>query len=295
MGEILFSVIVPTFNREKYIIGTLISVIGQTYKNFEIIVVDDGSTDGTASVVQGISDPRIRYYSKPNQERGAARNFGVSKASGDYVTFLDSDDLLKPNHLAEAYRFIVNQPEAVVFHLGYDVVNIDGKLKTPWKPLPDPVNHKLVEGNFLSCLGVFIHKAVFNSYGFNTDRRLAGSEDYELWLRLAAIYPIRTVPVSTALLVDHNDRSVLRIEIRNFRNRMEVFGHSVKNDERVREFYGARLAVLWAFMSVYAALHLAMSGHKSESLSSLLSAVKYRPQVILSYRFWVATSKLLLN
>src|SRR5690554_3150909 len=92
-NNILFSVIIPTYNRASLITKTIESVIDQSYQNFEIIVVDDGSTDNTKEVVKLIMDPRLKYFYVENGERGRARNIGTFHAEGKYVTFLDSDDL----------------------------------------------------------------------------------------------------------------------------------------------------------------------------------------------------------
>jgi glycosyltransferase involved in cell wall biosynthesis len=97
-----FSIIIPTYNRTDRISGTIQSVINQHYTNFDIVLVDDGSTDNTEEIISSIQDPRIRYFKKENEERAIARNFGIQQAAGDYITFLDSDDALYPHYLDEA-------------------------------------------------------------------------------------------------------------------------------------------------------------------------------------------------
>ena len=127
MSDILFSVIIPTYNRESFIVKTIQSVLSQTYTNFELIIIDDGSTDNTEKVVREIEDQRIQYHKKDNAERGAARNYGARLAKGKYVNFFDSDDLAYMNHLSEAMEMLhkFNTPE--VFHLGYDIKNSEGR------------------------------------------------------------------------------------------------------------------------------------------------------------------------
>jgi glycosyltransferase involved in cell wall biosynthesis len=93
------SVIIPTHNRAELLSEAIESVLGQTYRDFELIVVDDGSTDRTSEVVSGIRDPRIIYQSQEKQERGAARNNGVAMSRGEYLTFLDDDDWYLPTKL----------------------------------------------------------------------------------------------------------------------------------------------------------------------------------------------------
>ena len=118
VSNILFSVIVPTYNRESFIVKTIQSVLSQTYLNFELIIVDDGSTDNTEQVVKKIQDKRIKYYKKKNAERGAARNHGTNKEKGGYITFLDSDDLLYSKYLEEANSFI-KKIDLKIFFINY--------------------------------------------------------------------------------------------------------------------------------------------------------------------------------
>lgn len=92
----LISIIIPLYNKEKNIESTIVSVLSQSYKKFEIIIVDDGSTDGSATIVKSINDSRIKYYYKNNGGVSSARNYGVKKATGQWILFLDADDILLP-------------------------------------------------------------------------------------------------------------------------------------------------------------------------------------------------------
>ena len=103
-----FSIIVPTYNREKYIIKCIDSVLDQTYDNFEVIIIDDGSTDNTENLVKKYQDKRIKYFKNENHGIGYSRNFGINKAKGDYIFFLDSDDYLEENMLEEVLNNIKN-------------------------------------------------------------------------------------------------------------------------------------------------------------------------------------------
>ena len=101
--ETLFSIVIPLYNKGKYIADTLASVLSQTYTDFEVIVVDDGSTDDGASTVKAVADSRVRYYYKDNGGVSSARNYGVAKANGEWIYILDADDIMMPNAL-EAFR-----------------------------------------------------------------------------------------------------------------------------------------------------------------------------------------------
>ena len=119
MSNILFSLIVPTYNRESFIVKTIQSVLSQTYLNFELIIVDDGSTDNTEQVIGKIRDKRIKYYKKKNDERVAARNYyATNKAKDGFVKFFDSDDLLYSKYLEEANLFI-KKIDLKIFFINY--------------------------------------------------------------------------------------------------------------------------------------------------------------------------------
>jgi len=110
----IVSVIVPAYNAEKYIPETIQSVLGQTYEAWELIIVDDGSTDKTAETVAAFDDRRIRLVEQENRGVGAARNAGIALAQGDYITFLDADDVLPPESLAARVRYLEEHPEVDV-------------------------------------------------------------------------------------------------------------------------------------------------------------------------------------
>ncbi|MFN3986899.1 MAG: glycosyltransferase family 2 protein [Rhodocyclaceae bacterium] len=125
MKPILFSVVIPAFNREREIGAAIESVLKQTEQDFEIIVVDDGSSDGTREAVARISDPRVRYVHQPNGGGSKARNTGIDHARGRFIAFLDSDDVFLPHHLAQA-RPILQQGDRICTYTQVIVDRGDG-------------------------------------------------------------------------------------------------------------------------------------------------------------------------
>lgn len=115
MPNPFFSVIIPAYNLEQYIAVTIQSVLDQTFKDFEIIIVDDGSTDKTVSVIQSFHDPRIRLISQPNGGVSKARNTGIQIANGKYIAFLDGDDFWYPEHLMLAFEFFKRHSNILVY------------------------------------------------------------------------------------------------------------------------------------------------------------------------------------
>ncbi|MBB6460747.1 glycosyltransferase family 2 protein [Flammeovirga kamogawensis] len=284
MNNILFSIIIPTYNRANFIKKTIQSVTNQTYTNFEIVVVDDGSTDNTEEIIHTIQDHRLQYYKKRNAERGAARNYGAKIAKGEYIYFLDSDDLLYTNHLEVAYHFIIkNNPN--IFFQQYEFTKEDGS-KIPNLRVNESINKLLLtKGNFMSCHGVFLSSDIFSDNQFVEDRKLAGSEDYELWLRIAARQEILYSNTVTSTLVFHDDRSVLNFSKEKLIERKLLFLKYIKSDKKFRSVYGQYIKAIEAGAYSYIALHIALTKKdKFTSLKYLWKSIKVRPYQVLEKR-----------
>ena len=206
-----FSIIVPTYNRADLIGPTLQSVLSQEFIDFELLVVDDGSTDDTAAVVARYADPRLRYLPKQNAERGAARNYGLARAQGEYVLFLDSDDRLHPHHLATLYAAIAAQaPRPNFIATKYDF-DRDGQ-RRPSDLAPRPAGplglEAFIGGNALAC-NVCVRRANPALRPFEEDRRYAAVED---WLFLLENTQhgdaVQLVNAVTLTMNDHDQRSM---------------------------------------------------------------------------------------
>lgn len=284
--NVRFSIIIPTYNRAFFIPRAIESVLSQSYSNFELIIVDDGSTDNTDDVVKQFKDPRITYHKKENEERGAARNTGTSIASGQYVNFFDSDDLLYPNHLEEALKTIeaYNNPE--IFHLGYDIKTPEGLFLIKKNNFRGEIGPKLIGGNFLSCNGVFIRKDIAIELPFNEDRKLSAFEDWQLWLRISSRYPIHYSNTVTSTVINHSQRSVLLTKKDALLNREKLLISSLKEDAVFMSTFGDQLRILQANLSTYVSLHLALTReHKKEAVRYLIKGVKLNPMEVFKRRF----------
>lgn len=260
---VFFSIVIPTYNRADFLPKTIASLDEQAFRGFEVIVVDDGSTDNTPAVLEQLQEtyPWLRALRKPNAERGAARNYGTQHARGTYVTFLDSDDLLYPNHLQVAYEYLSQHDQPAWYTQNYEFVNGEGRQVRANYQYEGDLNRRLVKGNVLSCMGVFLRKDIAEQHPFEEDRRMAASEDYELWLRLAPRHRLHYQNVVTAAMVEHEDRSVLTMDSQKLITRKEVMLEKVMRNEQIRLFYTrSQLNRLLASNWSYIALHIAMSG-----------------------------------
>ncbi len=294
MPDPFFSLIVPTYNRAGLIGKTIGSVLSQQFTDFELIIVDDGSTDHTEEIVKGIKDPRIFYYKKENAERGAARNFGVKHAKGKYISFLDSDDLLYANHFSVAFDFISNHsPE--IFHLAYQIVSPAGKVLQRMDSIKN-INSEIISGNPLSCLGVFVKRGIIIENLFVEDRQLAGLEDWELWLRISRHYKFQNSNQITSAIVQHSQRSVIVDSKERLKAKTKAFLFYATENAANQKFYGKQLAKTKASIYTYTALHLAMvKANRKETLQYLIIGLKENLREIFRKRFFVILKLLLLR
>jgi glycosyltransferase involved in cell wall biosynthesis len=282
--EIFFSIIIPTYNRGNIISKAIMSALNQSYTNFEVIIVDDGSMDKTDQVVNNIVHPALHYYRKNNAERGAARNYGISKAKGNYITFLDSDDLLYPQFLKNAYELIRSHAHPPFFHLAYEIKNEKDKVLHKMNYIKSDKIDFIKRGNYLSCIGVFIRKDIAQNFKFNEDIRLSGSEDWELWIRLIAHFGIKTDKRISACLIQHEKRSVNEGNEGKLLDRKNLSLKYAFHDPVVRERFGDSLHKIESHFLTYISLHLAMAKNKKRALVYFGKAFLKNPFIIAERR-----------
>ncbi|WP_448528220.1 glycosyltransferase family 2 protein [Raineya sp.] len=287
----LFSIIIPTYNRASLITQTLQSVLEQQFSDFEVLVIDDGSTDNTEEVVFPFLSEKVRYFKIPNGERAKARNFGITQAKGKYITFVDSDDLLYPNYFQTAYEFLQKNPDGVFWALSYEMKDESGKVL--FKQVHQAnVAQTLQYGNDLSCIGVFVKKEILLQHPFNEVRELSGTEDYELWLRLASRYPLQGISTICASMINHDSRSVLNVNIEKLVKRLNFLLLTIYQDEQIQNFYGKKgVANIEVHSYLYISLHLAMAKKRREAVQYLMKALRCKFSVISTYKFWVIIKK----
>lgn len=190
-----FSVIIPLYNKEDFIENTLQSVISQTFIDFEIIVVNDGSIDGGETKVLSFKDSRIKYFHKTNGGVSSARNFGIERSSSNYICFLDADDYWYPDFLEQFYKTISKYPEQKVFSCS---IEIEAKKRT------FPAQYSIKKTSSVQIINYFqgslkqsiiwtscviIHKNVFKNIGV-FDTNIKYGEDTDLWIRIGLKYDI---------------------------------------------------------------------------------------------------------
>jgi glycosyltransferase involved in cell wall biosynthesis len=296
MSQPLLSIVVPTYNRAHLLPATLKSLQVQQYRDFEIIIVDDGSSDNTEKVVEKFLNNYTRYVKKDNAERAAARNYGAKVANGKYINFFDSDDLALSNHTAEAAKLIESYVNPEWFHLAFEWSTASGQiLKRVNKFQGHELNHQMAFGNMLSCNGVFVRRDILLTNSFNEDRILSASEDYELWMRLSARFPLFYSNVITSQLVDHDQRSVRTINGQRLIDRLERLIHYLEQDVEVLTYFHSSFRYTRMDSWSYVALHLA--NHKStkiKSLQYLFRASGESSKLFMTKRFYATIKNILL-
>lgn len=200
-----FSVVIPLYNKENQVKRTLESVLRQNFKDFEVIIVDDGSTDASFSVVKNFSDQRIKVYQQKNSGASSARNLGIEKASSKYIALIDADDIWYSNHLKEFHKSIKSFPQASFFCNAYQLKLRDNYTHSASYNLEDLNSIQVVKDYFKASIihplamtsGIAFTKSSFLEVGgFNT--HISSGQDIDLWIRFALQKTIVFNPAVTA-------------------------------------------------------------------------------------------------
>lgn len=208
----MFSVIIPLYNKESSIKNTILSVLNQRIKDFEIIIVNDGSTDKSIDVVNKLNDHRIRIINQKNQGVSSARNRGIREAKFQWIAFLDADDLWHDNHLEEVTNMIKLHPSEVFFSTSFKYSDNRHIFKHKRKSNIFKVHNYFKEAKkeTLVCTGTaVVNKECFNAIGFY-DTKLKIGEDTDLWIRLARKYNlIKSSKVTAIYRIEAENRTTL--------------------------------------------------------------------------------------
>lgn len=287
MNSPFFSIILPTYNREKHLPKAIESVLSQEEESWELLVIDDGSTDNTRALVSAYPDLRICYHYQSNAERSAARNNGITKAKGEYICFLDSDDYYLPNHLRTFKEAILSSesPQATLFFIDiffenrskrtyFENPTISYRNNTEWM-VQMPI------GPFRTCLPA----KVLKKYRFNPAFRV--SEDTDLWTKIVRKCQVVHIPKATCVAVNHGSRTVSRRNTAAFRENLRVKKHILNREARYICPKIRRRVLHQAF------LNLAMSHQTNRQwramLAALLRAFLYRPRYRWKEKIYMCT------
>lgn len=293
------SVVVPTYNRAYLIENTLTHILSQECDDFEVIIIDDGSTDNTAEVVKPFLSEKVHYHKILNSERGAARNRGTELAKGKYVNWFDSDDEMLPNHVDTLKKLVEQNDESEVFATSF-MLKLENNSLRPIKKDYSWFHKKrknfLIEGNFYACNSVIVRKDIALLNPFIEDRKLCISEDYELWLRLSAQFPIISSQKITSYLIQHDQRSVnTLVDEAKLETGFTTFIHIIESNMQLREYLGKDFNYLIMKNYLLLALELANCGHKKKSVKYLKQAWKYSKSLVVKKWFYATFKHLMIK
>ena len=244
----MFSVIIPLYNKAPYIAKAIESVLGQTFRDFEVIVIDDGSTDQSLEVAKTFENKSITIISQPNSGVSTARNNGVKLAKHPYICFLDADDWWHPTFLEEMKRLITDFPDAGIYGSGYYIVK-NGQERIAPIGVPQGFERGIIDYCEvyaktlcmpLTSISVVIPKHIFDEEkGFKSQLKLG--EDFDLWIRIALKHQVILVNKPLAYYnqdVDVNNRGVavhkIYSPVNHFIFNLDYLYDSEKNNHRLK-------------------------------------------------------------
>lgn len=201
MNNSLVSVVIPTYNRANLLPNAINSVINQTFKNWELIIVDDGSIDNTKDVISEFikKDSRVKYFYQKNSGQPSAMNLGIKNSKGNYIAFLDDDDEWLPEKLEKQINKI--KSDKLIGLVFTDAIILDGKTNVNKrsdiiKPSSGFVYKELLKTNFITATSVIIAKEIFEKIGLFDESfiiKITQIQDYDMWLRIAKYYKIEYI------------------------------------------------------------------------------------------------------
>jgi glycosyltransferase involved in cell wall biosynthesis len=190
------SVVIPAYNAMAYLPETMESVLNQNFNDFEVIVVNDGSSDETEEWVSQIIDPRVKLISQENKGLAGARNTGIHHAQGEYITFLDADDLWEPSKIEKQVRILEENPEVALVYTWVSYIDEKGEStgRVFKNQAEGDVWKKLIEHNIVECGSVaMVRRSCLETVGLFDQNLGSYVEDWDMWLRMASRYPFKVV------------------------------------------------------------------------------------------------------
>lgn len=281
----LVSVILPTHNRLAYLREAIATVLQQDYAHLELIVIDDGSTDGTQTAMHGFRHPIVHYHARPNRGAAAARNAGLKLAHGSLITFLDSDDLWEPRKIGLQVQQFRQQPQLGMLATNFKYIDSARRpVSDPAKPYGYQIKDfigDIADIEFpMATSAMMVRREVFDRVGL-FDETLRISEDLDLWIRIGLAFPVAyldQVLVSIRLHDDHLMRSTPRYQV--WLNSARVLeAHQRAIGARVPRFE-AKLARFYA----HAANLALLAGHRPAAIGACVEALRHQPLAARAYK-----------
>jgi glycosyltransferase involved in cell wall biosynthesis len=293
------SVIVLTYNRAHMVTETIDSVLNQTFKDFELIVVDNESTDNTEEVIKSFTDERIRYFKHQNNGLiGVNRNYGVNKARGEYITFCDDDDLWMPEKLERQVKLLdLNKELGLVYSDSY-IMDENGNLGrdtllSSLRPLRGNVFDKLFQSNFIPMPTVMIRREVLSKVG-GFDPKYIIALDYDLWLRIAEHYPIDFTEEPLAKYRIHGG-SVSRNQELAINEDFQLIEYWLEKKANLERGFRRKAKQKQAILNISLMLYYFRNGEKRKAISKSMNLIRLFPYSLAPVPMVIAKLGRVLN
>jgi len=279
--------VIPVYNGEKTIQETIASVFDQTFSDFELLVIDDGSLDSTIDILASNKDPRLKVFTQPHNGVAASRNYGISQAQGDFIAFLDADDLWTPDKLDAQMKALEENPQAAVAHSWTDFIDKSGQFLHPGLHIKadGDVYARLLAINFLESGSnpLIRREALIEVGGF--EGSIEGFEDWDMWLRLAKNHHFVTVPIPQILYrrtASSLSSNVLKQEVVALKAIKLAFSRAPKSLQHLKTHSYA-----WAYKYLAFRALDGPSGRREGfiAMKFLLKAIRNYPALLTQARF----------
>jgi glycosyltransferase involved in cell wall biosynthesis len=248
------TIIIPCYNQAEYLEATVNSIFEQTHTNWECILINDGSTDNTAQITEKLCaiDSRIKYFYKPNGGLSSARNEGLKRATGDFIQFLDSDDLLEKDKLQVSLNAITKNPLSSIVICDFVLCNSDNTIR-----LPPYCDLSTIEFNFDSILlhwdetfTIPIHCGLFNASLFKRYRfeeKIGAKEDWLMWLHIFSSSPNVTFVNAPLAIYRENPKSMSYNKWHMYENTSKAFVYVLDNmlEEKYKRPFFIKVNQFW--------------------------------------------------
>ncbi len=204
----------PVFNGGKYLKEVIESVLIQTETDWELLIIDDGSTDSTRSIAESYKDPRIKYYARPHCGLVETLNFGLKEAKGEYIARLDADDIAEPERLKKQLEFIKNK-DLVLCGTWATIIDTEGNelgiMNYPPVTAKEIRKYALLHNPFIHPSVMFCRKTIIEAGGYRSYKH---AEDYELWTRIIYKYPVSNLPLPLIRYRIHDSQITKKVNLR---------------------------------------------------------------------------------
>jgi len=291
-----FSVVIPTYNRSFYLIECLESVLAQTFEDFEVIIVDDGSNDDTGDLVKPYLSEKVHYIFQENKGVGCARNQGIKTSRGKYVAFLDSDNIWLTNHLQKYYEIIMERgiENVPVLHCNYRCFDEHGNLlPSDGEPLNGWVIKDLMRGTKVCINSIVVRRDALERVQFDEDRRMGVSADWEFVIRLSARYPLTYHPQISVLMRKHEEQMMADLGAIS-KSKMITLERIFANEELLPLIKPYR-GLAYAHGCLVIGIINYEKGNMAEARSCIKKAMEHYPQIIFSPKALGLFAKTLLG